>query len=143
MLSRYSGKTTCRLCNGTRLKEQARWVKIGGKDITELMQMQVGDLAKHFEALLPGSKSEIELDEYDYGIASRALKEIGQRLGYIKSVGLSYLTLDRPSSTLSGGESQRIALVSSLGNNLVGSMYILDEPSIGLHPRDTAALYQY
>jgi len=140
MLSRYSGKTTCRLCNGTRLKEQARWVKIGGKDITELMQMQVGDLAKHFEALLPGSKSEIELDEYDYGIASRALKEIGQRLGYIKSVGLSYLTLDRPSSTLSGGESQRIALVSSLGNNLVGSMYILDEPSIGLHPRDTRRL---
>jgi excinuclease ABC subunit A len=140
MLSRYSGKTTCRLCAGTRLKEQARWVKIGGKDITELMQMQIGDLAKYFDALQPGSQSEIELDEYDYSIASRALKEIAQRLDYLKSVGLSYLTLDRPSSTLSGGESQRIALVSSLGNNLVGSMYILDEPSIGLHPRDTRRL---
>lgn len=140
MLSRYSGRTTCRLCNGTRLKEQARWVKVGGKDITELMQMQIGDLAKHFDALLPGSQSGIELDEYDYSIASRALKEIAERLNYLQSVGLSYLTLDRASSTLSGGESQRIALVSSLGNNLVGSMYILDEPSIGLHPRDTHRL---
>ena len=132
MLSRYSGKTTCPACGGSRLRPEALYVKVGGKNIHELMTMPISELARFFEQL--------ELDEYDRTIAERPLREIRSRLSYIESVGLGYLTLSRPSNTLSGGESQRINLVSSLGNNLVGSMYILDEPSIGLHERDTQRL---
>ena len=134
MLSRYSGKTVCRECGGSRLRKEALYVKVGGKNIAELMEMPIGTLAEFFDNL--------HLDEYDRNIAERPLKEIRSRLRYIQDVGLSYLTLSRPSNTLSGGESQRINLVSSLGNNLVGSMYILDEPSIGLHERDTERLIQ-
>lgn len=132
MLSRYSGKTTCRACGGSRLRKEALYVKVGGKDINELMNMPLGELYSFFE--------NIELSEYDREIAERPLAEIKSRLKYINDVGLSYLTLSRQSATLSGGESQRINLVSSLGNNLVGSMYILDEPSIGLHEQDTERL---
>ena len=132
MLSRYSGKTTCPACGGSRLRPEALYVKVGGKNIHELMTMPIGELASFFEQL--------ELDEYDRTVAERPLREIRSRLQYICEVGLSYLTLSRASNTLSGGESQRINLVSSLGNNLVGSMYILDEPSIGLHERDTQRL---
>ena len=129
MLSRYSGKTVCRECGGSRLRKEALYVKVGGRNIHELMTMPVGQLAEFFEGL--------ELDAYDSAVAARPLREIRSRLKYIVDVGLSYLTLARASNTLSGGESQRINLVSSLGNNLSGSMYILDEPSIGLHERDT------
>ena len=132
MLSRYSGKTVCHACGGSRLRPEALYVKVGGKTIHELMTMPISELAEFFDRL--------ELDEYDRTIAERPLREIRSRLDYIRSVGLGYLTLSRPSNTLSGGESQRINLVSSLGNNLVGSMYILDEPSIGLHERDTQRL---
>lgn len=132
MLSRYSGKTVCHDCGGSRLRKEALYVKVGGKNIHELMTMPVGELAKFFNNL--------ELDSYDSKVAERPLREIRSRLRYICDVGLSYLTLARQSATLSGGESQRINLVSSLGNNLVGSMYILDEPSIGLHERDTERL---
>ncbi len=132
MLSRYSGKTTCHACGGSRLRPEALYVKVGGRNIHELMTMPISELARFFDQL--------ELDAYDRTIAERPLREIRSRLGYIESVGLGYLTLSRPSNTLSGGESQRINLVSSLGNNLVGSMYILDEPSIGLHERDTQRL---
>ena len=132
MLSRYSGKTTCHACGGSRLRPEALYVKIGGKNIHELMTMPVGELSAFFDNL--------ELDDYDRAVAERPLREISSRLKYICEVGLSYLTLSRASNTLSGGESQRINLVSSLGNNLVGSMYILDEPSIGLHERDTQRL---
>ena len=134
MLSRYSGKTTCRACGGSRLRKEALYVKIGGKDINELMNMPIGQLSDFMEGLYA------KLDGYELKAAERPLREIRQRLEYINSVGLSYLTLNRPSNSLSGGESQRINLVSSLGNNLVGSMYILDEPSIGLHSRDTENL---
>ena len=144
MLSRYSGKTTCRACGGSRLRKEAHYVRLGGegetgeggKTLPELMKMPIGELARWMEEL-PG-----RLSEYDRQVAARPLQEIRQRLACIIDVGLSYLTLDRPSNTLSGGESQRISLVSSLGNNLVGSMYILDEPSIGLHERDTARLIE-
>ncbi len=136
MLSRYSGKTTCRACGGSRLRKEALYVKVGGRNIDELMNMPAGDLAAFFANL------DNILDDYDRKLAERPLKEIRQRLEYINSVGLSYLTLNRASNTLSGGESQRINLVSSLGNNLVGSMYILDEPSIGLHSRDTEKLIE-
>ncbi|MBQ0024226.1 MAG: excinuclease ABC subunit UvrA [Bacteroidales bacterium] len=132
MLSRYSGKTVCRECGGSRLRKESLYVKVGGKDIAELMDMPVGELKTFFDNLT--------LDEYDSRIAERPLREIRSRLQYITEVGLSYLTLSRQSSTISGGESQRISLVSCLGNNLVGSMYILDEPSIGLHERDTQRL---
>ena len=132
MLSRYSGKTTCHACGGSRLRPEALYVKVGGKTIHELMTMPIGDLATFF--------AQLELDEYDRTVAERPLREIRSRLQYICEVGLSYLTLSRASNTLSGGESQRINLVSALGNNLVGSMYILDEPSIGLHERDTQRL---
>ena len=132
MLSRYSGKTTCSACGGSRLRPEALYVKVGGKNIHELMTMPIGDLARFFDTL--------DLDAYDRTVAERPLREIRSRLQYICDVGLSYLTLSRASNTLSGGESQRINLVSSLGNNLVGSMYILDEPSIGLHERDTQRL---
>lgn len=132
--SRYSGKTTCRTCGGSRLRPEALYVRVGGYNIHQLMQMTIGDLLAFFRQLPE------RLDEYDLTVAERPIREIVQRLSYIDEVGLSYLTLDRASNTLSGGESQRISLVSSLGNNLVGSMYILDEPSIGLHPRDTQRL---
>ena len=132
MLSRYSGKTTCRACHGSRLRKESEYVKINGKNITQLMNMSIKELREFF--------TNISLDKYEMDIAERAIKEIVSRLDYIMAVGLGYLTLSRPSNTLSGGESQRINLVSSLGSSLVGSLYILDEPSIGLHPRDTARL---
>ena len=132
MLSRYSGKTTCRACHGSRLRKESGYVKIGGKNITQLMNMSIRELREFL--------TNLQLNRYESEIAERAIKEITSRLDYILAVGLGYLTLSRPSNTLSGGESQRINLVSSLGSSLVGSLYILDEPSIGLHPRDTARL---
>lgn len=132
MISRYSGKTTCRKCGGSRLRKESLYVKVGGKNIAELLQMSIKDLILFFDTL--------KLDEYSRTISSRALSEIRKRLGYIENVGLSYLTLSRASNTLSGGESQRINLAKSIGNTLTGSMYILDEPSIGLHDRDTSRL---
>ena len=132
MLSRYSGKTVCNECGGSRLKKEALYVKVGGKNIHELLTMNVTQLLEFW-----GS---VELTDYERNIAQKAIDEIVSRLKYIEDVGLGYLTLDRTSNTLSGGESQRINLVTALGSSLVGSMYILDEPSIGLHPRDTARL---
>lgn len=132
MLSRYSGRTVCRACGGTRLKKEVSYVKVGGKSIGELLDMDAASLLRFFQKL--------KLSPYHKEIAERSLKEITQRLQYIVDVGLGYLTLSRRSNTLSGGESQRINLVSSLGSSLVGSLYILDEPSIGLHPRDTRRL---
>ena len=134
MISRYSGKTACRECGGSRLRKEALYVKIGGRNIHELMTMSIKDLIAFFDSL--------ELPVYEEKIAARALKEIRDRLYYIDHVGLSYLTLNRASNTLSGGESQRISIVCSLGNSLTGSMYILDEPSIGLHSRDTGRLIE-
>jgi excinuclease ABC subunit A len=132
LLSRYRGKTICPECKGSRLRKEAGYVKVSGKSIQELVSVPVGKL---FEAM-----TSIELNESDSKIAERLLKEITVRLKFLIDVGLPYLTLDRLSSSLSGGESQRINLSTSLGSNLVGSMYILDEPSIGLHPRDTNLL---
>lgn len=132
MLSRYRGRTACYECKGTRLRKESSWVKTGGKSIQELVQMPVTRLCDFF--------SEIDLDQNEHEIAGRIIKEIYNRTLFMKDVGLGYLTLNRLSSTLSGGESQRIRLASTLGSNLVGSMYILDEPSIGLHPRDTHLL---
>lgn len=132
LLARYSGKTVCRECEGSRLRKETNYVKIGGKTITELMDMSITALNAFFNGL--------ELDKYDAAVAERAIKEICSRLNYIENVGLGYLTLSRHANTLSGGESQRINLVSSLGSSLVGSLYILDEPSIGLHQRDTGRL---
>lgn len=132
MLSRYRGKRLCPECGGQRLRKEAGWVKVGGRSISEIASMPVSE-AHHFfgHLMLNGEEREI---------AGRLLKEIQQRLGFLIDVGLSYLTLDRLSNTLSGGESQRINLATSLGSSLVGSLYILDEPSIGLHPRDTNLL---
>jgi excinuclease ABC subunit A len=132
LLSRYRGKTTCPECKGSRLKKEAGYVKVAGKSIQELISVPVGKLYRTF--------SEINLNSEDAKVAERLLKEITFRLRFLIDVGLPYLTLNRLSSTLSGGESQRINLATSLGSNLVGSMYILDEPSIGLHPRDTNLL---
>lgn len=132
MLSRYSGKTICHECGGSRLRREALYVKVGGKNIHELLKMNVGQLAEFFR--------NIELNEYDRSVAGKAIEEILDRLDYINDVGLGYLTLDRRSNSLAGGESQRINLVAALGSSLVGSLYILDEPSIGLHPRDTDRL---
>ena len=132
LLSRYRGKTLCPECKGSRLKKEAGYVKVAGKTIQELVTMPVSRLYEHF--------LNISLPPTDATIAERLLKEITIRLRFLIDVGLPYLTLDRLSSTLSGGESQRINLSTSLGSNLVGSMYILDEPSIGLHPRDTNLL---
>ncbi|WP_027291725.1 excinuclease ABC subunit UvrA [Rikenella microfusus] len=132
MLSRYTGKTTCPDCGGARLRPEASYVKVGGRAITELVRMPVSELKAFFDRL--------ELDAHDASVGGRALTEIKNRLQYLEDVGLSYLNLDRLSSTLSGGESQRINLATSLGSSLVGSLYILDEPSIGLHPRDTDRL---
>lgn len=132
MLSRYTGKTTCPDCGGGRLRPEASYVLIAGKSITDLVRMPVSELKAFFDT--------IALDEHDASVGGRALTEIKNRLQYLEDVGLSYLNLDRLSSTLSGGESQRINLATSLGSSLVGSLYILDEPSIGLHPRDTDKL---
>ena len=132
MLSRYSGKTVCQECGGSRLRKDALYVKVGGKNIHELLSMNVTELLDFL--------NNIQLDDNDRKIASKALDEIVSRLRYIQDVGLGYLTLNRTSNTLSGGESQRINLVTALGSSLVGSLYILDEPSIGLHPRDTERL---
>ena len=132
MLSRYSGKTVCQECGGSRLRREALYVKVGGKNIHELLSMNVTELLDFLE--------NISLEENDRKIAAKAIEEIISRLKYIQDVGLGYLTLNRTSNTLSGGESQRINLVTALGSSLVGSLYILDEPSIGLHPRDTERL---
>ena len=132
MLARYRGKTICPDCKGGRLKPQAQYVKIGGKSISELTSLPITDLKSFFDTL--------SLDEHDAIVAKRLLTEIKNRIGFLVNVGLGYLTLNRLSSTLSGGESQRINLATSLGSSLVGSLYILDEPSIGLHSRDTALL---
>ncbi len=132
MLSRYRGKTVCPECHGTRLRREAQYVKVGGKSISELVMMPLDELKSFFDHL--------KLDATDSKIASRLLVEINNRLDFIIEVGLGYLTLNRLSNTLSGGESQRINLATSLGSSLVGSTYILDEPSIGLHSRDTERL---
>ena len=134
MLSRYRGKTTCPECNGTRLKKEATYVKVGGKSATDLVNLPVTELQVFFQQL--------ELSAAEHIVAERLLIEISNRIEFLNDVGLGYLTLNRLSSTLSGGESQRINLATSLGSSLVGSMYILDEPSIGLHPRDTGRLIQ-
>lgn len=132
MKARYRGKSTCPECHGSRLRKDVEYVKVAGKTITELVKMPVSEIAEFFR--------NIKLNETDEKIAARLLMEINQRLGFLNEVGLGYLTLDRLSSTLSGGESQRINLATSLGSSLVGSLYILDEPSIGLHSRDTEKL---
>ena len=132
MLARYRGKTNCPKCHGTRLKEEADYVKIGGRSISDLVQMPVNKLAEWFRTL--------ELTETESLTAKRLLAEINSRLQFLLNVGLGYLTLNRLSNSLSGGESQRINLTTSLGSSLVGSLYILDEPSIGLHSRDTDRL---
>ena len=132
MLSRYSGRTVCQECGGSRLRKEALYVKVGGKTIHELLCMNVDTLLDFLQ--------NISLADYEHQIASKAIEEIVSRLKYIQDVGLGYLTLNRTSNTLSGGESQRINLVTALGSSLVGSLYILDEPSIGLHPRDTERL---
>lgn len=132
MLNRFSGKTVCHDCHGSRLRKEALWVKVGGKTIHELLSMNVDEMLDFFENL--------SLTDNEAAIVEEPVKEILFRLRCIRDVGLSYLTLSRACNTLSGGESQRINLVTALGSSLVGSMYILDEPSIGLHPRDTERL---
>ena len=132
MLARYRGKTTCPACHGARLKPEALYVRIGGHTIADLVRLPIGDLKIFFE--------ELELDEHEQIISKRLITELRNRLNFLVDVGLSYLSLDRLSATLSGGESQRINLATSLGSSLVGSLYILDEPSIGLHSRDTDLL---
>ncbi|CAM3558503.1 excinuclease ABC, subunit A [Flavobacterium saliperosum S13] len=132
MLSRYRGKTKCNSCKGKRLRPEANYIKIGGKTISDLVDLPIKNLIAFFKALT--------LSEYDEKVAKRLLLEINNRLRFLDEVGLNYLTLNRNSATLSGGESQRINLATSLGSSLVGSMYILDEPSIGLHPKDTERL---
>lgn len=132
MLARYRGKTVCPTCHGGRLKKEANYIKVGGQNITELVEMPVYRLKEFFRTLT--------LDEHDQAIAKRLLNEINNRLNFLTDVGLGYLTLNRLSNSLSGGESQRINLATSLGSSLIGSLYILDEPSIGLHSRDTDKL---
>lgn len=132
MLARYRGKTTCPTCHGSRLKKEASYVRVGGKNISELVEMPITQLQEFFRTLT--------LDEHDTLVAQRLLSEIKNRLTFLSDVGLGYLTLNRLSNSLSGGESQRINLATSLGSSLVGSLYILDEPSIGLHSRDTTRL---
>jgi len=132
MLSRFRGKTVCPACHGTRLKKETGYVKIGGKSLSELVEMPIGVLKRWFDALV--------LPDHEQAVAQRLLKEITSRLQFLLDVGLGYLTLNRQSSTLSGGESQRINLTTSLGSSLMGSLYVLDEPSIGLHSRDTDRL---
>ncbi len=132
LLSRYRGKTRCPECNGKRLRKEANYIKIQGKTISDLVDLPIDKLAAFFKQL--------ELNEFEQKIAQRLLLEINNRLQFLSEVGLSYLTLNRNSASLSGGESQRINLATSLGSSLVGSMYILDEPSIGLHPKDSEKL---
>lgn len=132
MLNRYRGKTLCPACGGARLKREATYVKVGGKSICELVEMPISELKEFFDNL--------KLTDYEVSASKRLILEINNRIQCLMDVGLSYLTLNRASNTLSGGESQRINLVSSLGSSLVGSLYVLDEPSIGLHPKDTDAL---
>lgn len=132
LLSRYRGKTKCDTCDGTRLRKETENIKINGKSLPELMHLPLDKVAAFF--------NEIELTEQQHAIAQRLLVEINSRLSFVQNVGLGYLTLNRKSNTLSGGESQRINLATSLGSSLVGSMYILDEPSIGLHSRDNERL---
>jgi len=132
MLSRYRGKTKCNKCDGKRLRKEANYVKINNRSITDLVELPINELKDFFETL--------KLSENQYEIAKRLLLEIRNRLRFLSNVGLDYLTLNRKSNTLSGGESQRINLATSLGSSLVGSMYILDEPSIGLHSKDTEQL---
>ena len=132
MLSRYRGKTRCTECKGKRLRKEANYVQVDGKSISDLVELPISKLTDFF--------NDLSLTKHDTQIASRLLKEINTRLGFLEKVGLSYLTLNRKSNSLSGGESQRINLATSLGSSLVGSMYILDEPSIGLHPKDTENL---
>ena len=132
MLARYRGKTTCPTCHGGRLKKEAGYVKVGGRNITELVQLPITELKEFFDHLV--------LSEHDQMVAQRLLNEINSRISFLINVGLGYLTLNRLSNSLSGGESQRINLATSLGSSLVGSLYILDEPSIGLHSRDTDRL---
>ena len=132
LLARFRGKTTCPSCLGTKLKEETSYVKVDGMTIQELVTMPIDELALFFK--------QITLTDYEHQVAKRLLIEINSRIEYLLKVGLSYLTLNRKSNTLSGGESQRINLATSLGSSLVGSMYILDEPSIGLHPKDTENL---
>ena len=134
MLSRYRGKTECPDCKGTRLRKDANYVLVNQKSVTDVVLMPVSDSLEFFQKL--------ELNDYDRQVAKRILPEIVNRLSFLNEVGLGYLTLNRQSNSLSGGESQRINLATSLGSSLVGSMYILDEPSIGLHPRDTHRLIQ-
>lgn len=132
MMSRYRGKTVCPDCHGTRLKKEAEWVKIAGRSISDLVDMPIVNLKEWFDNLT--------LDAHDAEVSKRLLVEIKNRLQFLVDVGLGYLTLNRRSNSLSGGESQRINLTTSLGSSLVGSLYILDEPSIGLHSRDTDRL---
>jgi excinuclease ABC subunit A len=132
MLSRYRGKTKCSTCKGKRLRQETNNIKVGGKTISELVDMPIKNLIGFF--------NELHLSKYDLKVAKRLLIEINNRLAFLSDVGLDYLTLNRNSASLSGGESQRINLATSLGSSLVGSMYILDEPSIGLHPKDTERL---
>jgi len=132
LMSRYRGKSVCPKCHGTRLKKESNYVKICGRSITDLVQMPIGQLKKWFD--------EIQLTEHEKSVGKRILTEINNRLQFLLDVGLDYLTLNRASNTLSGGESQRINLTTSIGSSLVGSLYILDEPSIGLHSRDTEKL---
>jgi excinuclease ABC subunit A len=132
MLSRYRGKTKCTTCKGKRLRLEANYIQVGGKTISELVDLPIKRLIPFF--------SDLKLSEYDFKVAKRLLIEINNRLAFLSDVGLDYLTLNRNSASLSGGESQRINLATSLGSSLVGSMYILDEPSIGLHPKDTEKL---
>ncbi len=132
MLSRYRGKTKCHVCKGKRLRSEANNVKVGGRTISDLVDLPIKNLVQFFKQL--------ELSEFDQKVAKRLLIEINNRLAFLSEVGLDYLTLNRTSASLSGGESQRINLATSLGSSLVGSMYILDEPSIGLHPKDTERL---
>ncbi|WP_067029608.1 excinuclease ABC subunit UvrA [Allomuricauda sp. CP2A] len=134
MLSRYRGKTRCSVCKGKRLRKEANYVKVDGKSISDLIELPIKRLIPFFDAL--------QLSKHDTTIAKRLIKEITTRLDFLDKVGLSYLTLNRKSNSLSGGESQRINLATSLGSSLVGSMYILDEPSIGLHPKDTENLIE-
>ncbi len=134
MLSRYRGKTRCTVCKGKRLRPETNYVKVAGKSISDLVELPITQLLAFFK--------ELELTTHDTTIAARLLKEINTRLGFLSKVGLGYLMLNRKSNTLSGGESQRINLATSLGSSLVGSMYILDEPSIGLHPKDTENLIE-
>jgi excinuclease ABC subunit A len=132
MLSRYRGKTFCPECHGTRLRGDASYVKIQGRSIQEVVLLSIEEAHDFFASL--------ELSQYDKTVSKRILPEIQQRLGFLKDVGLGYLTLNRAANSLSGGESQRINLATSLGSSLVGSVYVLDEPSIGLHPKDTERL---